>query len=140
MSSKDYLTRYFQQLGEVIAAVAGFREKKKYALALDEINQVMHTWFNISESDLDEYSANEFCNLLFQLPSANFEKEKSIAELLFQKAITFHGMNKRESSIESAKKSIALYKSIDLKSGSFSIEIQHRIVELDKLLSGAYLA
>ena len=140
MNSKDYLIRYFQQLGEVLAAIAGFRDKKKHQLALDEINQTLNAWFMMSESDIEQLSTVELCEKVLSSPSPHFEKEKTIAELLYQKAITCYEMKKSAETQALFMKTLALYKAIDAQSREYSIEIQQRIAELDKLLSGAYSA
>jgi hypothetical protein len=40
MSYEDFLTRYLRQIGTLVAALIGFREKKEYQLA------IMITMFN----------------------------------------------------------------------------------------------
>ena len=39
MSYEDFLTRYLRQIGTLVAALIGFREKKEYQLAIDEIEK-----------------------------------------------------------------------------------------------------
>ena len=81
MSSEDYLIRYFRQLGNVLASILGYREKKMYSLAIDEIDQTLTTWFKIDPETLAETS-DKLVKELLDNPSAGFETEKAIAELL----------------------------------------------------------
>ncbi|MFA9391225.1 MAG: hypothetical protein ACERKD_15555 [Prolixibacteraceae bacterium] len=133
MSSDDYLTRYFQQLAKVLAALMGLYEKKKYQQAIDEINQVLDTWFALSLDELDGKSALELNEMVMNTPDQKMEKARSIAELLYQKTINLRAMNKMEEAIATSKISLLLFKSIDEKGDDFSIEIQQRIAELDQM-------
>lgn len=133
MSSEDYLIRYFQQLAKVLAALMGLYDKKKYQLAVDEINQVLDTWFNLPEEKLDKLSAEELDEVLQNTDGKYIELAKSVAELLYQKSINLIGLNKNEEAITNAQKALALFKIIDQKSGDFSIDIQQRIAELDHI-------
>ncbi len=134
MSYEDFLTRYLRQIGTLVAALIGFREKKEYQLAINEIEKAFATWFNIKSEEIENLSIEELvCH--FQNNSKNFDDEKSIAELFYQKAITLMQIGREEEAIKSAKVSIFLFRLIDNKSGLFSIEIQQRIAELDQLIS-----
>lgn len=138
MSTKDYLTRYFQQLGKVLAVLMGLRENKKYELAIDEINQVLDTWFNLPEAKIDSVDSNDLLNLLTESNKPNFDKVKAVAELLYQKVITYNEMGKSDDAVRLAPKALELFRVYDVQSGQFSIDIQQRIAELDKMVSGAY--
>jgi len=134
MGYEDYLTRYLRQIGTLIAALIGFREKKEYQLAIDEIEKAFSTWFNIKSEEIENLSTDELVSH-FQNNSKNFDDEKLIAELFFQKAITLEQLGREKQALESAKVSIFLFRLIDNKSGLFSVEIQQRIAELDQLIS-----
>lgn len=140
MSSEDYMMRYFRQLGKVLAALTGYREKRKYELAIQEINQVLDTWFAIGIEEMDAMTEDELVDLLFETGSETIDKGKTVAELLYQKTITYIEMEKLKEAIPFAQKALALFKSVDERSGEFSIEIQQRIADLDGILSGAVSA
>lgn len=135
MSSDDFLTRYFQQLGLVIARLMGLRENAKHQKALDEIDQVLDTWFNIESSKIEAYSHDELIALLFNQSDIKFEKVKSIAELLYQKAVTYNEMGKITEASAIALTTLVLFRTIDQKSQIFSIEVQQRIAELDEMVA-----
>lgn len=137
MSSEDYLTRYFQQLGMVLAALMGFREKKKYQLAIEEINQVLDTWFHLHAGDIEQASPAELEAVLNSGKTPDLDKIKAVAELLYQKVITFKEMRLQDEVLHNAQKSLHLFKVYDRQSGAFSIDIQQRIAELDQVVSGA---
>ena len=86
MSSEDYLIRYFRQLGKVLAALLGLYENKEYQKAIDEINQVLSTWFDLPVERIEKTSAEELLEMTMLEENQRFEKVKSVAELLFQKA------------------------------------------------------
>jgi len=134
MGYEDFLTRYLRQIGTLVAALIGFREKKEYQLAIDEIEKALATWFNIKSEEIENYSEEELTNY-FESHSKNFENENSIAELFYQKTITLNQIEEKEEAKKSAKVSIYLFRLIDNKSGLFSVEIQQRIAELDHIIS-----
>lgn len=137
MSSEDYLTRYFQQLGKVLAALIGLREKKKYQQAIDEIDLLLNSWFNISDELINSMTDQELEELIFRNQSPGLEKERSVAELLYQKTIVYTQMNKKEFALKIGAKALILFRRIDTVGGIFSIEIQQRIAELDQMLKEA---
>lgn len=134
MGYEDFLTRCLRQIGTLVAALIGFREKKEYQLAFDEIEKALTTWFNIKSEEIENYSEEELTNY-FESHSKNFENENSIAELFYQKTITLNQIGEKEEAKKSAKVSIYLFRLIDNKSGLFSVEIQQRIAELDHIIS-----
>lgn len=136
MSAEDYLTRYFQQLGKVLAAIMGFRENSKYQQAIDEINQVLDTWFDLPENKISQLNAVAFFDEVMKLHHSEFEKIRSIAELLYQKSITNLEMKNKGEAILNAQKALLLFREFDRTSGAYSIEIQQRIAELDQMISG----
>lgn len=137
MSSEDFLTRYFQQLGLVIARLMGLRENAKHQRALDEIDQVLDTWFNLKANQIETYTEDDLFDLLLTQSNIEFEKVKSIAELLFQKAITYKEMEKMDDASAIALKALLLFRAVDQKGQVFSIEVQERISELDEMVAGA---
>lgn len=132
MSSEDYLVRYFMQLGNVLASILGYRKRKEYSLAIDEIDQTLTSWFNVGA---DSNSVDEsFIKEMLSHPSHRYEAEKSLAELLYQKAITLNLMGQIEESSKYASLALLLIREIDKQSGEFSIESQLRITELSQLI------
>lgn len=131
MSSEDYLIRQFSQLAKVLAALMGFYEKKKYQLAIEEINQVLDTWFNLPDEYLENCSTEDLLQFVFD-GNQELEKAKSIAELLYQKAFALRALEKDLNARPFAQKALVLFKQLDESGGDYSIEIQHKISELDK--------
>ncbi|MBN1924846.1 MAG: hypothetical protein JW798_03345 [Prolixibacteraceae bacterium] len=130
MSSEDYLIRQFRMLATVLARIMGFHENKEHLKALELIEQTLVTWFGI---DLD--SPEEKLSAYVNHPSHNFEEEKAIAELYYQRAKTLFLLNKNEPAVLSAHTALGLFITIDEQSGHFSIEIQQRIADLKKITS-----
>lgn len=140
MSSKDFMMRYFEQLAKVLTAIIAKRDVSEFQLALDEIDRVLDSWFELERDGGGNAVVDQLISAVGVAPSVGFEKEKAIAELLYQKSITFMQMGKPKEAYPFLNQSLALFKAIDEKSGEFSLEIQHRIAELDTLVSGAYSA
>jgi hypothetical protein len=137
MSSEDYLIRQFRLLGKVLAAILGFREKQQHQQALDEIDLSLTTWFKTDPDTLNNASDDELQHF-FDKPSLNLETERSLAELLYLRTITLLDLKKNEEAIRTARVALYFFKTIDLKGGSFSFEIQERIALLDEILTKLY--
>jgi len=134
MSSEDYLIRYFRQLGGVIAAIFDFRKRKMYSEAIEEIDTALKTWFKIDPDHLKD-KGDDFLIDISNNPTDKLEAKKSIAELFYQKAVTFRLMGKIEESTHTAKIALRIYKEIDSSSGEYSIENQQKIAELDQMVT-----
>ncbi|MCF8359672.1 MAG: hypothetical protein K9H26_13000 [Prolixibacteraceae bacterium] len=134
MSSEDYLMRQFRQLAQVLARILGLHEKKEYNQALETIDQTLVTWYNVDlenpEKTLMQYKSQ---------PSNNFEEEKALAELFYQRSKTLQNLKQEEKAKSTAAFALRVFKQIDEQSGHFSIEIQQRIAELDQIIKGEYI-
>jgi RimJ/RimL family protein N-acetyltransferase len=134
MSSEDYLIRYFRQLGKVLATILEYRKRKEYSLAIEEINQTLSSWFDIDidKNELDE----EWIAGMLSNTSPGFESEKSLAELLYQKADTYQQLGNSTEAARIATLALFLYREIDSLSGEYSVENQIKIAELERLARG----
>lgn len=132
MSSEDYLIRYFRQLGNVLASIFEYRKRKEYSLAMDEIDQALDSWFDIDagKNDLNE----EYIVRLLKNHSGGYESEKSLAELLYQKAITYRDMGKMDEAAQVAELALVIFKEIDKESGDYSVDNQHKIAGMANLI------
>jgi hypothetical protein len=131
MSSEDYLMRYFRQLGSVIASIFEYRKRKEFSLAIDEIDQVLNSWFNI-DADKNDLDA-DYIEEMLKNPSQGYEAEKSLGELLYQKAMVYHEMGNTEDAAGVAELALMLVKTIDIASGEYSVESQQQISALTRL-------
>jgi len=134
MSTEDYLIRYFRQLAKVLATILEYRKRKEYSLAIDEINQTLSSWFDIDidKNELDE----EWIGGMLMNPSSGFEAEKSLAELLYQKAETYRQLGNLTEAARIATLALSLYSKIDSLSGEYSVENQLKIAELGQFSRG----
>jgi len=134
MSSEDYLIRYFRQLGKVLATILEYRKRKEYSLAIEEINQTLSSWFDI-DIDNDEVDEEWISGMLMNT-SPGFEAEKSLAELLYQKAETYRQLGNSTEAARIATLALFLYSEIDSLSGEYSVENQMKIAELGQFSRG----
>ncbi len=131
MSTEDYLIRQFRQLALVLARILGLREKKEYNQALELIDQTLITWYKVDienpEATFSRYKSS---------PSPNYEEEKALAELFYQRSKNLQNLEQDEKAKSTAAFALRAFKHIDEQSGHFSIEIQQRIAELDQIING----
>lgn len=135
MSSKDFITRYFEQLGKVLAAVLGFRENKEYELAEKTIDQQLNELFQLDNKQVVSLSIEELTELVLKRKSVAYDAERAIAELIYQLSLTYMEMGQTEKSLDCAEKALAIFRAIDAQSGFFSLDIQERIISLNHQLT-----
>jgi hypothetical protein len=128
MSSEDYLIRQFRQLAQVLARILGLYEKKEYNQALELIDQTLLTWYNVDIENPGKTFRRSKTN-----PSPNYEEEKALAELFYQRSKTLLRLKQEEKAENTATFALKLFRHIDKQSGLFSIEIQQRITELNQI-------
>ncbi len=135
MSSKDFITRYFEQLGKVLAAIIGFRENKEYELAEKAIDQQLNELFHLNNNQIAALQTEELAELVLKKKSKAYDAEQTIAELIYQLSLTYEAMGQTEKAMDCAGKALAIFHHIDEQCGFFSLEIQERITSLKQLLA-----
>lgn len=134
MERKDYLLRYFELLGLVLARIMGFKQKGQYDEALEVIEDSYKEALNLDITDLDN------CDPEMLLIEMNVNKKfsndqlKFLAELLYERAELFLLQHKKEMAKMNFRKSLVLFEFIESSEKIFSIGQDEKIKKIRHLI------
>ncbi len=139
MERKDFLMRYFEQLGEVIARMIGFRKRKDWEHAHEYIDEVSNNFLGIDINEFKEIDNQELIDFILKKQNFTFEKMKILAELLNEKGETyFQQFDMIDASIFLAH-SLTLFNYIDTEEKTFSMERNQKMEFIRQRLSNIEL-
>lgn len=134
MPRKDYMMRYFEQLGVVLAALLGFRAKKNYeqafALIRTTLNQLPDYYYELA--DLENH---DFFEKVTSAESYSVEKTEMIATLLYEEAEFLVLSGDTGKANNRYQKALMLLQYIDKATGSYSMERSQRIERCRTMLN-----
>ncbi len=132
MYQKDYIMRMIEELGRVLAALMGFREKGESGRALALIDETLTTHFDLNLDQLLAISEEDF---LVEITMVTNEEASlnMIAEMLFQHALFVREENAARS-LEALCRALLIFYYLDAESDTFNLGWQDRIEEIDRLV------
>ncbi len=126
MPRKDYMMRYFEQLGIVLAALLGFRVKGNYKEALvlirTSLNELPDFYY-----ELVDHSTQDLFNQITGSDSYSLDKTEMIATLLFEEAEFLNLSGEESTAKDRYEKALLLLQYIDKATGNYSMERTERI-------------
>ena len=133
MEQKDYLMRYFEQMGIVLAALLGFRKKGDGKGGLEVINEALKDMTRMDSQELNAVPEELLVSELTVKRNLLPDQIKFIAEMLFQEA-EFYGMDDRpDEAFLRYRKTYLLYRYIDEKEKTWSQEQADRMKLLERM-------
>lgn len=133
MEQKDYLMRYFEQLGIVLATLLGFRKKGDGKGGLEVINEALKDMTRMDSQEINAVPEDLLVSELAVKRNLLPDQVKFIAEMLFQEA-EFYGMEDRpDEAFLRYRKTYLLYRYIDEKEKTWSQEQADRMILLERI-------
>jgi hypothetical protein len=127
MEQKDYLMRYIEQLGKVLAYLLGFREKGDSKGGLEVIDEALKDMTRMDSAEInaipEERLVKELCTERKLLP----QQVKVIAELLFREGEFLETGKDPEQVLKRYRKSLLLLQYMDEVEKTYSLERIQRI-------------
>jgi hypothetical protein len=139
MERRDYLMRYFDQLGEVIARLIGFRKRKEWEHAHEHIDEVSNDFLGIDINNLKEIDSSEIVAYLIKTENFTLDKIKILAELLKEKGETYFQQLNVIDALVFFNHSITLHEFIDSEEKTFSLERNQKMEFIKERLSNIEL-
>lgn len=134
MERKDYLMRYIEQLGKVLAALLGFRQNMDCKGGLQVIDEALKDLTSMDSQEINAIPEDQFINELTVRRKLHMEQVKFIAEMLFQEA-EFYGMaDMQDDAMQRYRKAYLLYRYIDETEKTYSVERIERMQLLETLI------
>jgi hypothetical protein len=85
MLRKDYIVRQFEELGKVLAVLAGLKLNKDWHKFEEEISKAVMRYTTVELKIVEESQVQEFEKDIVQSNALNIEQKKMLARLLFEK-------------------------------------------------------
>ncbi|HYW96765.1 MAG TPA: hypothetical protein VE870_14310 [Bacteroidales bacterium] len=132
MPRKDYMMRYFEQLGVVLAALLGFRAKRDYDQAFELIRTTLDNlpdfYYELANLDTDD-----FFEKVTGSEANTVEKTEMIATLLYEEAEFLILSGDRQKAADRYHKALLLLEYADRATGYYSVERSQRIDRCRKM-------
>lgn len=135
MERRDYLMRYFDQLGEVIARLLGFRKRKDWEHAHEYIDEVSNDFLGIDINELKDINETDLLEFLTKQQEFTLDKIKILAELLKEKGETYYQQFDMNSALVFLNHSLILFNHVDQEEKTFSMERNQKIEFISQRLS-----
>jgi hypothetical protein len=127
MEQKDYLMRYIEQLGKVLAYLLGFREKGDVRGGMEVIDEALKDMTRMDSAGInaipEDRLVEELCAERKLLP----EQIKFIAELLFHEGEFLEMESDQTEARKRYRKSLLLLKHINQTEKTYSFERMQRM-------------
>jgi len=131
MEQKDYLMRYIEQLGKVLAYLLGFREKGDSKGGMEVIDESLKDMCKMDSAEINAIPEKLLVEELCHRRKLMLDQIKFIAELLFQEGEFMEMGNRSREAITRYRKSILLLRHIDTVEKTYSLERMQRIEFLE---------
>ncbi len=122
MEQKDYLMRYIEQLGKVLAYLLGFREKGDSKGGMEVIDEALKDMVRMDSAEINTIPEKQLVEELCLTRKLLLEQIKFIAELLFREGEFMAMENRRAEAIKRYRKSSLLLRYIDEQEKTYSLE------------------
>lgn len=139
MERRDYLMRYFDQLGEVIARLIGFRKRKDWEHAHEYIDEVSNDFLGIDINELRETDSPDLVDFLLKELNFTLDKLKILAELLKEKGETYFQQRNSVDALIFLNHSLTLFNYIDKEEKTYSLERNQKMEFINQRLAGIEL-
>lgn len=139
LNSNDYIMRQIHQLtqvlAKVIAAVVGLRGAGQVQQVFEITNNMLNKQLELDLESLLEMNSKEMIQALEQKEGMNEENLERMADLFYSIANTLdEGYKRSEKMTELLQRSLDIYTHIEEKGNIYSIDRNHKIQEIKKLL------
>ncbi|HET8864411.1 MAG TPA: hypothetical protein VFM80_01855 [Gracilimonas sp.] len=139
LNSNDYIMRQIHQLSQVlakvIAAVVGLKETGQAQQVFEITNNALNEQLELDLGSLLEMNSKEMIQTLEQKEGMNKENLEQMADLFYSIANTLEEDQKWSGKItELLQRSLDIYTHIEEQGNVYSIDRNHKIQEIKKLL------
>lgn len=115
MIQKDYILRLTEEIGRIIAAIAG----KNIEEALEYIDENYDTWLHMSREDIDAIPTEKLIEVLAKEKNIAINRLELLAELLAKEGELLHQEGRLEESRRQLEKSLVLFDYIAAEQQTF---------------------
>lgn len=132
MYQKDYIMRMIEEIGTVVAALLGFREKGDSQKAMELIEKTLRSHFDTNLDQLLSVSEEDFL-VEVTLITKEDSALQLIAEMLYQNGLVLIDDNGARA-LESMVRSLLIFYYLDAESNTYNLNWTNRIKEIDQII------
>jgi hypothetical protein len=134
MPKEDYLLKYLEKLGRVVAAMLGFRDKGFPEDALRLADETYKELLNFNSEELAVMPVEKFIDIILKAGYSPSYLE-ALAQLAHETANSFEAGGNKDFSHSFFLKSLHLYYLLNEKDKTFSFEREMIISELKEIIN-----
>jgi hypothetical protein len=127
MERKDYLIRYFEMLGQVMARLMGFKRRGDFEAGIEEIDQTLNEALKVDLSLLESIEPSKLMHELIEKRNFGFDQLKFLGELVYERAEFFSLQNRAQQANSNYCFALEIFEHIDRTSGVYSSEQMTKI-------------
>lgn len=135
MYQKDYVLRMIEMIGELIAQILGFLNKKNTKKASQILENAYRDFLKEDASFFKSIPKEKLTNSLLQEHNYTDEHLQILAELFYAEAEIQNAKEQKALANEYYEKSLILFRFVAENSTNFSIRLEQRINLLEKKLN-----
>lgn len=134
MLKKDYIIRQFEEFGKVMAVILGYKKKNEWEKFEAQIQEALMKFCSIEINEVEDLSITDFENKILQHPTLNFDQNKILADLLYEKMEYYEQIQNDEMKLNTKQKCTALYEKLssELTQNEFNLDIHYKLSRLKK--------
>jgi len=133
-SYKDFLTRYFEQLGKVLAALLQMKQEQQWALAMEFVDESTKELLNLDLESLLKIPEEDYAELLVQAYAFNKEQLKAAGDLLFEAGDVKSQSEQPKEAGQYLIRAAQVYKHLQKVDNTFSWERMTKLERIEVLL------
>lgn len=135
MYQKDYILRMIEMIGELIAQILGFLNKKNTKKASQILENAYRDFLKEDASFFRSIPKEKLTNSLLQEHNFTDEHLQVLAELFYAEAEIQNAKEQKALANEYYEKSLILFRFVAENSTNFSIRLEQRINLLEKKMN-----
>lgn len=136
MLRKDYIIRLTEEFGKFIGAIISLKKQNKWDELEQLINNSAKKYTNLEIAYVEQLPDENLPASLLKELNLNLENLKMLADLLYEKGISYSKKNKESSALNAYKKSFIIFRYINLKSldSDYSLDMHYKMKILEELV------
>lgn len=123
-----------QVLIKIVAAIAGLKGNGSYQEAMEMTNEAFTEYLGLDIEALLTMDTEKMIHELEKIEAMNHQNLESVADVFYTMATTMTQEDPDERSKQLLDRSLSIYKHIEAQGNIYSIDRNHRIQEIEKLL------
>jgi hypothetical protein len=135
MLRKDYIMRYFEDFGKVLAAILTLKKNQDWEKFEREISEASQKFTSLEIMQVEQFNDEDFIAKVINSESLTLEQKKILAILLFEKMNYYLSIEKSEDFMKLKRRCLNLYQDIrdNFTENEFDLDVHYKIEYLNTM-------